>query len=155
MRDHAVCDDAAVFCDGNIRCSGSDIHKRDIQHSKVLRDRYIDRRDRLECQIDYFKSREIHCGIKTVHDILREEGHNDIFRDRIRLMSLKIRKHLIIQVIMHNRVADTVKFVLRIILLREHLLCLLDSEQIQGMNVLSGDDRLLRELVLYRGRHGF
>ena len=28
--DHAVCDNASVLCDGNIRCSGSDIHKRDI-----------------------------------------------------------------------------------------------------------------------------
>ncbi len=47
-RYHAVRDNTAVPGHGNIGGSRTDIHKRNIQQTEILRNRHIDRRDRLQ-----------------------------------------------------------------------------------------------------------
>ncbi len=46
-RDHPVRNDAAVVRDGDITRTGAHINQCDIQHPKPLRDRKLDRCDRL------------------------------------------------------------------------------------------------------------
>ena len=110
-RNHAIGDDTSIFRDRNIRCSGSDIDQCDIQHTECFRDCNIDRRNRLQCHIGDVKTCLRHCGIQSVHNILRQECHDDILADHLCLMSLDVGISLLVQIILHNRISHAVELV--------------------------------------------
>ena len=95
-RNHTVCDDASVSRHGNIGCSRTDIHERNIQESVILRNRHIDRRNRLQRHVCHGQSRHANCCIQTVHNILRQERHDDVLADPLCLMGFQTGERFII-----------------------------------------------------------
>ena len=115
QRYHAVRDNAPIPRHRNIGGSSSDIHQGNVEQPKILRDRDVDRRDRLQRQIGHTKSRHSNCRIQTIHNVLRQEGHNHVLADLIRLVGLQIRERLIVEIIPHDRIADTVKLIFSVV----------------------------------------
>ena len=114
--NHAICNNASLFCNRDIRSSGPHIDQSDIEHSEILRDGYIDCRNWLKCHIRNRKSCLSDCRIQAVHNILRKKRHDDILPDFVCLMPLNADKQIIIEIIFHNRISDTIKLVSGIIL---------------------------------------
>ena len=115
--NHAIGNDASIFRDGNIRCSGSDIDQCDIQHTECFRDGNVNRCNRLQCHIGNFKTCLRHCRIQSVHNILRQKCHDDILTDDLCLMSFDVGINLLIQIVFHNRISHAVELVSCVIFL--------------------------------------
>ena len=88
VRDHTVSCNASFFCDTDIGCTCTHIHKCNIQHTEILRNSHINCRNRLQCQIGNLKSRLFYSRIKSIYNVLRQEGNNNIFFNKIRFMTL-------------------------------------------------------------------
>ncbi len=138
-RDHPVGNNAAVLRDGDIRSAGSYIHQRDIQHPVHLRDRHLNRRDRLQRQIDHVQPRQIHGLVQTVHHILRQKRGDQIRPDRFRPVALQVAHRIAVHVIPHDGITDAVELHIRNVILQEHFIGLLHTGGIQRIDVLSVD----------------
>ena len=95
-RNHTVRDDTSISRHRNIGRSRTDIHERNIQESVILRNRHIDRRNRLQRHVCHGQSRHTDCRIQTVHNILRQERHDDILADPLCLMGFQAGERFII-----------------------------------------------------------
>ena len=69
-------------------------------------------------------------------------------------MALQVRKHLVVNIVSHNRIADAVKLVLRIIGVLKLLCRLVYAKQVKRMDMLSGYNGLLWKLIFHKRRHG-
>ncbi len=114
-RNHTVGNNAAVSRQRNIRRARADIHKRNVQHTEIFRNRHVDRGNRLQRHIRNRKSRKSDSHIQSVYNILRQKRHNNFFRNLIRLMALQIGKYFVVNIIFHDRIANAVKLVFCIV----------------------------------------
>ena len=77
-RSHGITGHAAAGTRRDIRRPGSDIHHDKIQKPQILRNRRIDRCDRLQCDADHLKTDLIHRGIETLHNLAGEKCGDQI-----------------------------------------------------------------------------
>ena len=94
-RDHPICADTAILRNADIRGACSDIHESYIEQAKLLWNRKLNRRDRLQSQIRHIKLCTLHSGIEAVNHLLRQKGRQHIRGNLSRLMPLQ-KIHIII-----------------------------------------------------------
>ncbi len=154
-RNHAVGNDAAVSCNGNIAGAGSDIHESNIQHPVRRRHGRLHGGDRLQRQVCDLQIRGLHGTVKPIDDLIRQKRRNQLYRDLFCLVMLEHTDRIIVQKISDDRIADAIEFHFRIVLFLKFLVRLFQTEHFQRINMLRVDDRFLRQLVNRLRRHRF
>ena len=152
-RQHAICHNTAILCNGNIACARTDIDQGNIQHPVHLRNRHCHGSDRLQCQIGNLKPCQLHCLIKPVHNIIRQKGRDQIRCDDLCLVIFQIAHRIMIHIIAHDRIANAVKLHIQLIFLLELFIRLFNAIGIQCKNVFFCNELFTFQIDLHRSRH--
>ncbi len=152
-RQHTICNDAAILCNGNIACARSDIDQGNIQHPVHLRNCDRHGSDRLQCQIGNFKSCQFYRLIKPIYDIIRQESRDQIRCNDLCLMIFQITHRIMIHIITHDCIANAVKFHIQLVFLLELFICLFNAIGIQRKNIFLCDELFAFQIDLHRSRH--
>ena len=125
QRHHAKGNDAAFLNDRNIRRTGSYIDQCNIQKAEPLRNRHIDRRNRLQCQTCHMQSGILDRLIQSVYDFIRQKCCNHLHTDGQCHMFFDHLHRISIQIIFYRRIPNAVKmFAFMVILLANAVICL-------------------------------
>ena len=130
-RNHTVSNHASVLRNTDIGGSCPNIDQRNIQKPVLLRNRNCHCRDRLQSKVCYIKSRLFYCCIQAVYNFLGKKCCKHICSNLCSFMAFEIQYLIIIQEILHNRIANTK--ILRCLvtlmqLLQDLIVCLLHTD---------------------------
>ena len=152
-RYHAVSNDTSILCNRNIRSSRANIYQRDVQHSVHFRYRHLNCGDRLQCQIHHLKSCRTDSLVKSIHNIFRQKGGNDILSNGFRLVPFQVSYHISVHIIVYDRIPYTVEFHIQIIFFLKFLIGLLYSHGIQRVDIFSRHFLVCLKFIVHSGRH--
>ena len=152
-RQHTICYNTAVLCNGDIACSRADIDQSDIQHPVHLRDCHCHSCNRLQCQIGNLKPCQLHGFVKSVHNIIRQESCDQIRCNDLCLMIFQITHRIMIHIVAHDRIAHAVKLHIQLIFFLKLLICLFNAIGVQCKNIFFCNELFTFQIDFHRSRH--
>ena len=136
-RNHAKCNNTSIFYNRNITCSGSDIHKRNVQKAEFFRNCHVNRSNWLKRQTCHMQSCKLNSRIQAIHNLFRQKSCNQLYLDVICHMHLNHFHRVAIQIIFYNRIADTEKLLSTVGLLFSYfIISLFHPHHIQRTNMV-------------------
>ncbi len=116
-RCHSIANHAAIAARSNIRRPRANISKREVQKTKAFGYGSIDCRNRLQRDAGDFQTNFMHCGVQAFHHLARQECCNDIRADMLAMMVFQAGHHIIVQIILADRIAYQIKTAVRLFFL--------------------------------------
>ena len=115
-RRHSIANHAAIAACGDIRRPRADISKRKVQQAEAFGYRGIDCRNRLQRDAGNLQADFMHGGIQAFHHLARQKRCNDIRADMLAMMVFQAGHHVIVQIILTDRIAHQIKTAVRLFL---------------------------------------